>query len=129
MTRWLAVSATLISIGAIGFVLPLGASGRGGTPPFEAAVAVLGIATPLASFLLAWHLWRRGHRGPALLSSTPLLLMVGGAALALRGSVLPVWVLLWLDLYVLLVFVVVLGRFGRDILRSPRTDAAEMTSH
>ena len=127
MTRWLAVGATLISIGAIVFVLPLGASGRAGTPPFEAAIVVLSIATPLASLLLAWHLWRQGHRGPALLSSTPLALMVGGTAFALGGIVLPLRVLLWLDLYVLLAFVVVLSRFGRDILRSPPPDAAETT--
>jgi hypothetical protein len=118
MTRWLALGATLISIGAIGLVLPWGVSGRAGTPPFEAAVAVLSIATPVASLLLAWHLWRRGHRGAALVSGTPLMLMVGGTAFALGGRVLPLRVLLCLDLYVLLTFVVVLIRFGRDILLS-----------
>jgi hypothetical protein len=124
MTRWLAVSAALVSIGAISLVLRWGATGRAGTPPFESAVFVLTFATPLASLLLAWQLWRQRHRGGAVLSSTPLALMVGGFALALGGTPLPLRLLLWLDLYVLLVFVVVLSRFGRDILRPPRMDAA-----
>lgn len=128
MTRWLAIGAALISIGAISVVLAWAVAGRAGTPPFEAAVAVLGIATPLASLLLTWHLWRRGHRGGAALSLTPLLLMIGGTAFALGGTVLPVRLLLWLDLYVLLLFVGVLGRFGRSILRSPRAHRAPAPS-
>ena len=128
VTRWLAVSATLISIGAISLVLLWGVTGRAGSPPFEAGVLVLSITTPIASLLLAWHLWRRGHRGGALLGVTPLALMVGGTVLALGGTVLPVRLLLWLDLYVLLVFVVVLSRFGRDVIRPPGVDTAAPTS-
>jgi hypothetical protein len=129
MTRWIAVGAALISIGAISFVLRWGTSGRAGTPSFESAVFVLGIATPLASILLAWHLWRQGSRRGALLGGTPLMLMGVGTALALGGIALPLTVLLWLDLYVLLAFVVVLSRFGRGLIRPPGPmDAATAAS-
>lgn len=116
MTRRLTIGATLVSIGVIGLVLLWGTTSRAGTPPFEAAVLVLNVATPLASLLLTWHLWRDGHRGAAILSSTPLILMAVVTAVALGGTVPPLSLLLWLDLYVLLVFVGVLGRFGRQIL-------------
>jgi hypothetical protein len=118
MTRWIAILSALVSIGAISYVLRLGTSGRAGTPSFESAVLVLGIATPLASILLAWHLWHQGHRGGAFLSGTPLICMGAGTALAMSGAVLPLTGLLWLDFYVLLVFVVVLSRFGSGLLRA-----------
>lgn len=129
VTRWLAVGAALSSIGVISLTLWWGTTGRSGTPPFEWAVSVLGIATPLASVLLGWHLWRQGHRGGALLSTTPLALMAVGTALGLGGVVLPLRMLLWLDLYVLLMFVYILGRFGRDLLgpeRSRRLNTASL---
>jgi hypothetical protein len=119
MTRWIAVGAALVSIGAISLVLRWGTSGRAGTPSFESEVLVLGIATPLASVLLAWHLWRQGNRSGALLGGTPVVLMGVGTGLALGGIVLPLAALLWLDLYVLLAFAVVLTRFGRGLLRPP----------
>jgi hypothetical protein len=129
MTRWLAVGAALVSIGAISLVLRWGTSGRAGTPAFESAVLVLGIATPLASLLLSWHLWRQGRRVGALLSGTPLVLMAAGSVFSLSGGTLPLPTLLWLDLYVLLAFVVVLSRFGGGLLRPPeRARAATTTS-
>ncbi len=124
VTRWLAVGAALISIGAISLVLRWGTSGRAGTAPFESAVFVLTIATPIASTLLAWHLWRQGYRGGALLSSTPLALMGVGTAVAFVSAALPLRVLLWLDVYVLFTFAFVLGRFGRALL-----DPARPTTH
>jgi hypothetical protein len=117
MTRGLAIVAALVSIGVIGLVLLWGTTGRAGAPPFEAAVLVLNVATPLASLLLTWHLWRDGQRGAAILSSTPILLMAIVTVVALGGTVPPLNLLLWLDLYVLLVFVVVLNRVGRQLLR------------
>jgi hypothetical protein len=73
MTRWLAVIAALITVGAISLVLWWGTSGQAGTPSFEAAVLVLNIATPLASLLLTWHLWRDRFRRGAVLSASPLV--------------------------------------------------------
>lgn len=119
MTRWLALGAALVSICAIGLVIPWGMSGRAGTPPFELAVHTLSIATPLASALLTWHLLRRGHRGGALFSATPIVVMMIGLALAFAGAPLSLVALLWLDVYILVVFVTVLGAFGREIW-SPR---------
>jgi hypothetical protein len=117
VTRWLAIAATLISIAVVSLVLRWGTSGRASTPSFEMAVLVLNITVPLASVLLTWHLWRDGRRGGAMLSSSPLVLMVIGTALTLAGSAPSLKVLLWLDLYVLLAFIVVLGGFGREVLR------------
>lgn len=119
LTRAIAVGATLVAVGTIGLVLRWGTSGRAGTPPFEAAVLVLGVTTPLASTLLGWHLWRQGHRGGALASGTPLALMLLGIAAGRAGAPLSLAALLWLDLYVLLVFVAVLARYGRVLLRPP----------
>jgi hypothetical protein len=119
VTRWLAIGASLISIGAISLVLRWGTSGRVGTPSFEAMVHILTIATPLASVLLTWHLRRNGHHGGALLSSSPLVLMVIGTSSALVGRAFSLNALLWLDLYVLLAFIVVLGKYGRTILGLP----------
>lgn len=116
MTRWLAVCAALITISAVSLVLHWGTSGRAGTPAFEVAVLILSITTPLASLLLTWHLWRDGQRAGALLSSSPLMLMVIVTALALVGEAPSLELLLWLDLYVVLVFIVVLGWLGRQIL-------------
>lgn len=124
MTRWIAVSAAVVAIGAIGLVLAWGVGGRAGTPPFETAVFVLGIATPLASLLMSWHLWRQRRRAGALLSGTPCLIMVAGAVLAFAGVPLSLVPLLWLDLYVLLVFAVVLWRYGGGLLRPTRRVAA-----
>lgn len=124
MTRWIAVGTALVSIGAISLVLRWGTTGRAGTPPFESAVLVLGVATPLASILLTWHLWRQGHRAGATLSAAPFMVMVLGMIVALTRAPLSLTTLLWLDLFVLAVFVAVLSRFGRGILRSPaRADA------
>ena len=120
MIRWLAVGAALVSIAAIGLVLRWGTTGRAGTPPFELAVSILGIAAPLASILLTWALWRDRHRGGALLSSSPLGLMLIGMASALLGNPPSLRVLLWLDAYVLFAFVVVLLWFGRGMLRASR---------
>lgn len=128
MTRWIAVGAALVSIGAIGLVLRWGMTGRAGAPPFESAVLVLGIATPLASILLTWNLWRRGRRGGAMLSLTPLVVMVLGTGIALTWAPLSLVMLLRLDLVVLLVFVAVLSRFGRDLLRSPPASDAAASS-
>lgn len=120
MTRWLTLVATLVSIGVIGLVLLWGTTGQAGSPPFEVAVLVLNVAVPLASLLLTWRFWCDGHRAAAILSSTPLLLMATVTAVALGGTVPPLSLLLWLDLYVLLVFILVLSRFGRHIPR-PRS--------
>jgi hypothetical protein len=116
VTRWLGICATLITIGVISLVLHWGTSGAAGTPAFELAVLILSITTPLASLMLTWHLWRDGHRGGALLSGSPLVLMVVVTALALLGAAPSLTLLLWLDLYVLLVFIIVLGWLGRQIL-------------
>ena len=121
MMRWLAVGAALVSIGVTGLVIYWGISSRAGTPPFELAVHMLSIATPLASALLTWHLACRGRRGGALFSATPIAVMVIGLALGFAGAPLLLVALLWLDVYMLFVFVVVLGAFGREMLRaSPR---------
>jgi hypothetical protein len=80
-------------------------------------VLILSVTTPLASLLLTWHLWRDGYRDGALLSSSPLMVMVVVTALAVFGAAPPLKLLLWLDLYVLLAFIVVLGWLGRQILR------------
>lgn len=118
MTCWIAVGSALVSIGAISLVLRWGMTGRAGTPPFESAVLVLGIATPLASVLLTWHLWRRGRRGGALVSATPATAMLLGTIVAVAWAPPSLTALLWLDLYVLLAFAVVLSRFGPGLLRS-----------
>jgi hypothetical protein len=118
VTRWLAVGAALVSIGVTGLVIRWGISGRAGTPPFELAVHALSIATPVASALLTWHLARAGRRGGALLSATPIVVMMVGLALAFGGAPLSLAALLWLDAYMLLVFVVVLAAFGREMLRA-----------
>jgi hypothetical protein len=128
MTRWIAVGAAFVSVGAISLVLRWGTTGRAGTPPFESAVFVLGIATPLASILLTWHLWRQGRRAGALLSATPLVVMVLGMGVALTWAPLSLTTLLWLDLYVLLAFLAVLGRFVRDLLRPPTAPDAATAS-
>jgi hypothetical protein len=121
VTRWLAVGAALVSICAITPVLYWGMTGRAGTPPFELAVHVLSIATPVASALLTWHLARRGRRGGALFSATPIVVMMIALALRFAGPPLSLVALLWLDAYILLVFVTVLGAFGRELLQaSPR---------
>jgi hypothetical protein len=117
LTRWLGICATLITISAVSLVLHWGTRGRAGTPAFELAVLILSVTTPLASLLLTWHLWRDGYRGGALLSSSPLMVMVVVTALAVFGAAPPLKLLLWLDLYVLLAFIVVLGWLGRQILR------------
>ncbi len=101
-------------------VLRWGTSGRAGTPSFEIAVHTLSIATPIASALLTWHLARRGHRGGASFSAAPIVVMMIGLAFAFAGAPLSLEALLWLDVYVLLVFVVVLGQFGREMLRASR---------
>ena len=117
MTRWIAIGSALISIGAISLVLRWGTSGRAGTPPFELAVSVLGIATPLASVLLTRHLWRRGRRRGALLSATPSLVMVLGTAIGVTWVPLSLTTLLWLDLFVLLAFLTILLLYGRSLLK------------
>lgn len=79
----------------------------------------------VASLLVMWQLWRDGHRDVAVLRSTPIILMAVVTAVALGGTLPPLSLLLWLDLFVLLVFVVVLGRFGRQILRTSPPDPSD----
>lgn len=126
MIRRLAIGVSFVAIGAIGVVLYCGTSGRVGTPLFESMVLVLTVATPLGSALLTWLLWRSGNTGAALFMSTPIVLMLIGWASALAGRTLSLHVLLWLDFYVLLTFIIVLGRFGRRILgvQNPRSRTA-----
>ena len=116
MTRWLAVGAASIAMVTISAVLFWGTTGRAGTPAFEAAVMVLGIATPSASMLLTWHCWHARHRSGAVLSSTPLLIMIAGFSFGLAGRPLSLPMLLWLDFLVLVVFAAVLGWCGRALL-------------
>jgi hypothetical protein len=117
MTRWLAVIAALTAICSISLVLWWGTSGQAGTPSFEVAVLILNIATPLASLLLTWHLWRGRFRRGAVLSASPLVLLLVGTGFALNGAVPSLRVLLWLDLYVLVAFGVVLLWLGPKVIR------------
>ncbi len=118
MARWIGVSAALLTICAIIVVLPLGVLGHAGSAPFEAAVVVLTLTTPVASVLLAYRLWRHGHSVGALVCATPLALMAAGTALGVAGRPPRLSTLLWLDLYVLLAFVVILAWYGRVLLRA-----------
>lgn len=124
MTRRIAVGAALVSICAIVLVLRWGISGRAGTPSFELAVHTLSIATPLASVLLTWLLVRGGRRGIALFGATPIMVMMMAVAFTLAGAPFSLAALLWLDVYVLLVFVVILAAFGRDMVAGRGSAAA-----
>ncbi len=123
MARWIGVGAALLTICAIIVVLPLGLLGHAGSASFEAAVVVLTLTTPVASVLLAHRLWRQGHSVGALVCVTPLALMATGTALGVAGRPPRLSLLLWLDLYVLLVFAVVLAWYGRVLLRASPTAA------
>ena len=118
MTRWLAVVAALTAVGAISLILWWGTSGQAGTPSFEAAVLVLNIATPLASLLLTWHLWRDRYRRGAILSASPLVILLMGTGFVLLGAVPSLQLLLWLDLYVLVAFGIVLVWLGPKVVRT-----------
>lgn len=112
------IGAALLTICAVIFVLPLGLTGHAGSTLFEAAVGVLTISTPVASVLLAHRLWRQGHPTAAVLSVAPLALMAIGFAFGSAGRAPTLSLLLWLDLFVLLVFASILVRFGRVLLRT-----------
>ena len=124
MTRWLAVGASLTTIGAVSLVLGGGMTGRAGTSSFEIAVLVMNIATPLSSLLLTWHLRSDGRRAAALIGSSPLFLMALVGGLVLAGSAPSLKMLLWLDAYVLIAHVVLLGWVGRALLSGPGENRA-----
>jgi hypothetical protein len=115
--RQFALALAITTIVALNVVIWQGVLGRDGTIWFERSLLAANVAMPVSSLLLAAMLVRLRHWIPAVLCIGNVALMAGVIAFHAGGVVAPRSFLFALDLYLVQLYVLIVARYGLEILR------------